>query len=633
MLRPGEQRLLTDAVKPPIDHRLDHAFISTYSLDLTALFSIPLALTFGDWEGEGGRPAAGPFALLEAIRRTASKFTVFCQPGEIAVPSPRQRVLAFLEPAIREVPAPLGGVFHPKLWVLRYVPLDEFEGPPVYRVICASRNLTFDRSWDVMLVLEGELTRRTRAMNKPLASFVDDVMTLANGGPDPLDGERREALETIVAELPKVGFEAPEGLELVAFHPLGTPNGSADPFEGRRDGMLVVSPFAGEERLGSLAGRGSVLVSAAAELDALESDPAELFDEVLVLSDLAVADALSEDSDGDGIEPEAAEQTATTPRERLLDSAAGLLRGLHAKVYAADDGWRGRLWVGSANATTAAFGSNVEVLVELGGKRPAKPAGILGTEEDGLRQILTPYRRRKATEADSEMRDAEFLAGDVLHRLGAASPALAASEQDGVTYVLELRDMPRITDPEVRALTARPATVQPDRHVDLLASSRKHSWSGLDGTQLTAFLVLRVGVQVGEATVEREATIRARLEGAPEDRDSQIIRSIIRSPEQFLLYLAFLLADPDRDPVEAQRLANALDEEPPDGARLGGIGPFPVLESMVRAVGQDPESIDRIAKLLEDMRAADDGNKLIPDDFESVWEPILAAHREIEAEG
>jgi hypothetical protein len=61
-----------------------------------------------------------------------------------------------------EVQAPKGGVFHPKLWLLRYTAENQ---PAFYRLLNLSRNLTFDRSWDIILCLEGEVVKRRKRSN------------------------------------------------------------------------------------------------------------------------------------------------------------------------------------------------------------------------------------------------------------------------------------------------------------------------------------------------------------------------------------------------------------------------------------------------------------------------------------
>src|SRR6266536_1505685 len=102
--------------------------------------------------GGGGLPRV---ASLEALRRYADRITVFCQKGHISVPRSHERFFAYLEQSIVEVPAPHDlFTFQPKVWVLRYLPHDG-KSAPLYRCICLSRNLTYDRSWDTVLVLDG----------------------------------------------------------------------------------------------------------------------------------------------------------------------------------------------------------------------------------------------------------------------------------------------------------------------------------------------------------------------------------------------------------------------------------------------------------------------------------------------
>src|SRR5580700_5687317 len=55
-----------------------------------------------------------------------------------------------LESSVVQVTAPHGGVFHPKIWVLRFKRAGHVEDV-VLRVLILSRNLTGDRSWDLSL--------------------------------------------------------------------------------------------------------------------------------------------------------------------------------------------------------------------------------------------------------------------------------------------------------------------------------------------------------------------------------------------------------------------------------------------------------------------------------------------------
>ena len=140
MLQTDDRVLLREAIRPPEGYELDSAIITTYSLDLLSLLTVPLYFTLFEVEGEDGASLSDPLALLQALRRHAAHITVFCQAGEIAVPIRQQQLFGYLESSIVEVRSPRpNGVFHPKVWALRYAAPDQ---PIVYRLACFSRNLT-----------------------------------------------------------------------------------------------------------------------------------------------------------------------------------------------------------------------------------------------------------------------------------------------------------------------------------------------------------------------------------------------------------------------------------------------------------------------------------------------------------
>src|SRR3954454_14672733 len=136
MLEPSDRTLLLEALQPPGGYGISHAVGTTFSLDLIALLTTPLAFTLFSIEDRDGRPAAHPLALLEAVRRNAQKISVFCQAGQIHVPPHDQLLYRHLEDSVVEVTPPGGqGVFHPKVWVLRFEPRSD-EDPIAYRLVC-----------------------------------------------------------------------------------------------------------------------------------------------------------------------------------------------------------------------------------------------------------------------------------------------------------------------------------------------------------------------------------------------------------------------------------------------------------------------------------------------------------------
>lgn len=353
MLGPHDRRLLLDALRPPEGYALDFAVGTTFSLDLVALLTAPLAFTMFDWQDAEGRPTADPLATLEALRRYADRIAVFCQAGQTAVPKQHRVLFGYLEGSVFEVSPPGPGTsFHPKVWALRFVAPD---GAVSDRLLCLSRNLTFDRSWDTALVLEGKLGDRKNAIgtNHPLGDFFAALPGLSKRE---LPTETRQRIELCAAELRRVPFNPPDGFDEVAYWPLGIPGRKAWPFDGWYSRFLVVSPFISATLLGRVAEvtGDAVLVSRIDSLQEIEPQ---------ALEDYSTVYALNPTAEVEEAQANAKESEGENPGEGLP------LNSLHAKLYIAEHGWDASVFTGSANATNAAFGGNVEFLVELVGKK------------------------------------------------------------------------------------------------------------------------------------------------------------------------------------------------------------------------------------------------------------------------
>ncbi len=361
MLEPEGRQLLLDALRPPAGFGLDRAIGTTYTLDLTALLTAPVGFALLDREASDGRSTADPVALLDAVRRNAERIDIFCQAGAIALPSNYQPILTYVEQSIHEVvpPSP-GAIFHPKVWVIRY---RETAGQQLrYRLLVLSRNLTFDRSWDTVLRLDGAPGSRGWDANEPIARFLRALPAMTR---EPVtDGLARD-IEALADELNGVRFELPADFDSYQLWAFGIDATRSWPFPRKVDRMLVVSPFLTQGCLQRLAGGRSgtdVLVSRPESLDALGSVALATMHETLILSGDSEAPVMPE-ADGDAREapdPATTEATAVRPGVEL--------RGLHAKLFVAEVGERTHVWTGSANATDAAFGGNVEFLVELRGR-------------------------------------------------------------------------------------------------------------------------------------------------------------------------------------------------------------------------------------------------------------------------
>lgn len=617
MLEPLARHHLLEALKPPEGYDLDQAIGTTYSLDLMALLTVPLSFALFDWQDNEGGPTTDPLGLLEAIRRYSGRVTIFCQAGGINIPHGHGLLLHNLETMVHEVQAPRkGGIFHPKVWVLRFVSVDNKDSV-LYRVLCLTRNLTFDRSWDTVLVLDGELIDRERAIaaNHPLGNFVAALPSLVTRKPAPAELRKRIAL--IADELRRVRFQLPDGFLHLEFHALGLEDSPKWQLAGRLDRLMVLSPFLDPHLLEETvdAQRGDILVSRYDTLAALPPEVLRAFSKIYYLDPDAEPDN-PEDNDGDAT---------------LHDSP---LHGLHAKLYVADAGRYGRLWTGSANATTAGFSRNVEFMVEFAGKKNFCGVEALLSMEKGATRFADLLREYVPSGdymiPDADQRAAEQLVKDVSEQVIQASLSGWVTAADpGPLYNLDLRASCLATIPEGVTLRVWPVTKQESTATALLlASTPCARFTGFSFEALTTFIAFSVVGRVGRSTARGQFVLNLPIAGLPDDRSERLLRLLLSSPGQVVRYLLLLLADGETGAT------GGLSPVPIDGNSDGdaGKGVFAdvnLLELLLHALHRHPATIDRIAKLVKDLGATPEGLKLLPDKFAEVWAPIWAVRQEI----
>lgn len=261
--------VLTSSLTAPPGYTLDRALILTYSLDLSTLMALPAHLVLGD-DASREELLSRPAALLEALHRARERLLVFCQRGAMHAPRHEHILFSLLEPVIREVQAPHGGAFHPKVWLLRFVPADP-KGRVQLRLLVGSRNLTMDRSWDLAVTLEGEVHGSPQASHRALAELLGWLTQHGETSPD-----EHVWLESLRAEVRRVRWEVPPPWDEVEVEVLGLqPRSWSPPFapERRADSLLVVSPFLDADALRHLAKSSRAPLTVVSTPEALDAIP------------------------------------------------------------------------------------------------------------------------------------------------------------------------------------------------------------------------------------------------------------------------------------------------------------------------------------------------------------------------
>lgn len=609
MLEPQDRRQLLECLRPPEGYSLDAAVGTTYTLDLLALLTAPVAFTFFDWEDDSGRPTANPHALLAAIRRNADRMALFCQAGRIAIPSGHKPLYSYLEDSVFEaMPQDQRGAFHPKVWFLRYTAPDQ---PVRYRFLCLSRNLTFDRSWDTALVLEGTLQDRKRAYsrNRPLDEFLSALPKLALR---PVPERVKQMLRRIRREILKVDFELPDGFHDLRFWPLGVEGAKARPFEKRRsDRLLVVSPFLSCGCLNSLDNKAdnNVIISRSDSLESLSRHCLKHFSQFYSLNTSAEA------------EPDEDNATDTTPESPLL--------GLHAKLYVVDQGWDSVVLTGSANATDAAFSCNVEFLTELVGRKSRVGVEALLRKEKGqlkFLDLLQEFIPSEPIKPDSVKKRLERAVEDATRTI--AQVALEARVEPGVhadEFILRLCLPPtaRLKVSSAVQIRCWPISLPEDSAVAINATkSPLATFEHLTLVSLTSFFAFHLEAASGDTCVTHRFALNLPLVNAPAARKDAVLQSLLGNREAVLkLFLMLLFDDAPAEPGEQSPITDLSA----NGQR-GDTTATPLLECLMRALDRSPHRIEDIARLVEDLRRAPNGHDLLPQGFEKIW-PAIATVR------
>lgn len=585
MLDLDDTGLLLDALRPPQGYELDVAVGTTFTLDLVTLLAVPVSATLA---AEQDQPAD----VLETIRRYADRTIMFCQAGAIGIPSSYRPALTFVEGSVVEIKKPGGGIFHPKVWVVRF----SKGGDMIHRVVVLSRNLTFDRALDVMVRFDEDGANGPRLDTSDLESLLSEMPRVTARK---MPGHQRAMLRGLLDSLKASHLSVPSPYtsgRTVAMKP-----GPRNAFFTRDcDRALAISPFltvpaareflkTGTSWAGVVSRRSSLNMAAAGLSQA---------DETFRLRDvvLTVQESLDELADS-------AEDEEVRPAHR----------GLHAKTFVQDRGSTSTVWMGSANLTDAAFTANYELMVELTG-----PRGEVGvrrllnfeTPKNNLASLVEPHEPDSSSTGNEEVEisDVEHLAY-----------ALASSEVHlDLTHLGQTFDAELIAAldglPEDATVKAHLLTLPKDAQTVIGGAAR---WGGLAARHITPFVVFRV--ELGAES--HKVLVRATMAGDPEGRKESAIALAIRTRDDFLRYLGALLGW-----SQSFLAGGDGDGEWSSKGRWGPSGAEArLLEDLVTTAARAPERFESLESTLRHLESDPELANLAPPEFRQLWDAVRSA--------
>jgi hypothetical protein len=607
MLRPDEHALLTSAIRPPAGYTLDKAVGTTFTLDLVALMLTQL--TFATHDMGEDIDGIASIALLDAVNRNAKNTTVFVHGGGINVPSKWRPLLALLEDCIVEVKAPVGGVFHPKFWALRFKSTD---GMYLHRVLVLSRNLTFDRSWDTMLCLEESAGHGggNTLSGEDFAEFLRSLPGMATRMP------AGRGLDDLSNTLAHANFALP--------HPYTEAHvwavGHGKRFEPGWSGLhaLLLSPFLAKSVVNAIAASVSTLkvVSSQASLDHVGSPPANATFYTLNPVVDPERHAAVEDLDGESAEAN--------------KEARPELRGLHAKALIIEDRRYSRTFTGSSNATGVAHVTNIELNVELRGRKTSQNAasGIDAVWNNnpndkndlGLESLVKEYEPQPADPDEQVRGELEWELTHYHNRLSSIGITTTVIPDGAETFSLTVGvpEHDRISRSGEQILT----TMRPITSGITQQLPPSTPWQAMSVGAVTPYCVATSTIARSNVEVSSSCVLLTELRGDIPDRRDRVLKDILKETN-ILAYLAFLLANPaDEGSGMGVEMLDRLSAA--TAAKDHHRTPLVIFEPMIHAALRDPAAIERVSSLIAELERLGEVENL-PPAFLELWSVAQAA--------
>ncbi len=592
---------------PPSGYELNRAVVTTYSLDLETLTAATIAL--GVQENTDSTVAETPVAILRTLQKVTDKIVVFCEAGQTQIPNTQSPLIILLEKMI--VPVALTASngfypsFHPKTWTLEY---ENVNGKKLYRFIVLSRNLTFDRSWDVSFMIEGTNALGGKRHVKPLKAFLSYLSGwIRNGGSSK---HQEEIISNLIESLDEVKFEL-NRKEFGDFEimPLGIGSDGADMrdddllrgFPNALSGitfheLTVMSPFLSTETIAylnsdqlTLTGTRRRLFTRRSELPKIK-DVASNFD-VYVLKDTII--------DGEESLPEGEEIKSKS-------------QDIHAKMYLRLKYSDNNLYLGSMNASNFGIGRNVEMVIKLKIKNQYINMDRLCTDFFGGEEYskYNPFEKVDLSSIsnedsnDTEEKDLEQTIKSVC-RIKAKAKVIRTEMDYSVLVRFEEENLPN--NVTIRPLRQQSQSLKLDKELEF-----KH----LNLLDLSAFNVITV---IGkEKRLSR--IIMIKTEGIPSDRDKTVVQNIIHDRKTFMEYVAMTLGDDLLELFGSDQYESTKDEE---ASKIGDKNyKAPALyEKMLRVAYEDKRRLLEIEPI---MRMIEDKN-IISEDFREMYDTFKSA--------
>lgn len=604
-----------EVLMPPVGFRLERAIGTTYSLDLETLTAVSIAL--GLMEDTDSELISNPISMLSALQKISDRIIVFCEAGQIKLPIKSNSLCLILEKMVVPVSIPFDKkinrypAFHPKIWLLEY---SNEDGDKKYRFVVMSRNMTFDHSWDVACSMDGDTSLVGGVDSRPIVDFLKFLRNQLNK--ELVNYSRQSAdLNYLIKVVSEVNFYQEDGFSECEILPIGIGTGSYDMasnwlFTENFHELVIMSPFLSgsviegfNDDRKTLTGTTRTLITRRTEIPKIQGGKASNFDVYVMKDD--IIDGESTVSDGEkrkhsAIVDDLGGENATKKNEEEKQDDNSLMQDIHAKIYVRRKYSITDLFLGSMNSSYAAIHSNVEMMLRLRTKNSVLNGkkflnDIMGEDRESRKN---PFELVSLTDVDETNEITVQDSVEQLIKKVCRIKMIATIEQvDGKYDVHMTADMVGVID----GVWIRPLRSNKGSELSL-----EMSFEALDMLQLSEFYVVSANIE--NCTLER--VIMIPTIGIPEEREAEVIKNVIRTKNQFIEYVAFILGDDYvQSFLENKKLSRKYGEWDQNTVMPA------VYEKMLKTSVSDPDRLGEIQYITKAIQEED----IIPQEFREMY--------------
>jgi hypothetical protein len=557
------------------DFKVDFAVGMTYSMSLEAMLLVPLSLsTHNDLSDNLFN---SQFQLTESIRNMVSKMAIFCNAGQISIPTTERAIYPMLEDCIFQVNQK--GSFHPKIWIIKET---NQLGASQIKLIVLSRNLTFDNCLDIAVSMTGKINDKPNpdGINKPLIDLVRYLTNTFAHNEKSIKSGKYDNLISICEDLTKVDkFEVEEPFDDYKFYPFNPDLGYGldsirNDIQGRE--VFVVSPFISKNML-DLIVKKARFKAIITRSDFIDQDVINSFDEIYTVND------------------------------GMLENKYASIN-LHAKMYFVNhqDGYN-YLFIGSANATHSAFNKNTEFLVRFKYKPYLASFDKFKDELINEDHQFIPVNNALTNEVEYSKPSIEEMALKRILSSKISAHVYPDNEKFNVEVALDIDNEIDIYIAPLQKKVKRAKVI-----------NRCAVIKDLKCCELSELFIVTVGT--GENSIS--TVIKLPTSGIPENRDSMIFQSIIDTKSKFIDYMSLKFTDNaqifiyDKDTQEQFKSGKSKSKNDVIYTSL--------YEDILKKFYSDPNCIDDVEDIIKLVN-----ENVVPDSFMQMYNTFKEAQKYI----